>query len=66
MFFFVFGGLFTVEKVDVFAFDYTGFGRHEGESSEQACYNDVFVCYSYMTKQMKIPGNQIILYDNFF
>lgn len=37
-------------KVNVVAFDYTGFGLHEGSPSESACYDDARAVYGTATR----------------
>lgn len=46
----------------VFAYDYRGYGTSDGKPSEDNAYRDADVAYSYLTQQLKIPPEQIILY----
>lgn len=48
--------------VDVFAWDYAGYGRSDGFCSEQRLYDDVERIYDFMTTKMKIPAKEV----NFF
>jgi abhydrolase domain-containing protein 17 len=46
----------------VFAYDYRGYGTSDGSPSENNAYQDADVAYSYLTKELKIPPQQIIIY----
>ncbi|MBW4422867.1 MAG: alpha/beta hydrolase [Myxacorys californica WJT36-NPBG1] len=46
----------------VFAYDYRGYGTSDGKPSEDNAYQDADVAYRYLTQQLKIPPEQIILY----
>ncbi|CAD5978256.1 Alpha/beta hydrolase domain-containing protein 17B [Planktothrix tepida] len=46
----------------VFAYDYPGYGTSEGKPSEQGTYQAIDAAYNYLTQQLKIPPNQIIVY----
>ncbi|MBZ8178928.1 alpha/beta hydrolase [Oscillatoria salina] len=46
----------------VFAYDYRGYGMSEGTPTERNAYRDVETAYNYLTQELKIPPNQIILY----
>ncbi len=48
--------------VNVFAYDYRGYGTSQGKSSEQTAYQDIDAAYSYLTTTLKQPPNRIILY----
>ena len=45
--------------VNVFIFDYRGYGRNEGKPQEQGLYNDIQSAYEYILKNQK--GNKITL-----
>jgi abhydrolase domain-containing protein 17 len=47
---------------NVFAYDYRGYGTSNGTPSETHVYQDAEAAYNYLTQQLKIPANQIILY----
>lgn len=49
-------------KVNVFAYDYEGYGKSTGFPSEQACYDDIEAAYTYLTRSMHVPAENIILY----
>jgi abhydrolase domain-containing protein 17 len=46
----------------VFAYDYRGYGTSDGEPNEGNAYQDADAAYKYLTQQLKIPPEQIILY----
>ena len=46
----------------VFAYDYRGYGTSDGKPGEQNAYEDAEVAYRYMTEQLKIPRDRIIVY----
>lgn len=48
--------------VNVFAYEYTGYGMSTGDPSEEAMYADIEAAYKYLTDIMGIPSEQIILY----
>lgn len=51
-------------KVNIFAYDYTGYGlaSEEGKPSEAQCYADIDAAYDYLRLRMHIPASQIVLY----
>lgn len=46
----------------VFAYDYRGYGTSDGKPSEKNTYQDAEAAYRYLTQQLKILPEQIILY----
>lgn len=46
----------------VFAYDYRGYGTSEGTPGEQNAYQDAEAAYQYLTQQLKIPSNKILVY----
>lgn len=46
----------------VFAYDYRGYGTSDGNPSEHHAYEDADAAYTYLTQQLKIPAQQIIVY----
>ena len=46
----------------VFAYDYRGYGTSDGKPSEKRAYQDAETAYQYLTEQLKIPGDRIIVY----
>ena len=47
---------------NVFAYDYRGYGTSDGNPSENNAYQDANSAYTYLTQQLKIPSQQIIIY----
>mmetsp|Transcript_7044 Transcript_7044/g.15266 ORF Transcript_7044/g.15266 Transcript_7044/m.15266 type:complete len:368 (+) Transcript_7044:455-1558(+) len=50
--------------VNIFAYDYTGYGlaTDQGDPSEDYCFADVSAAFSYLTSVLQIPPSSIILY----
>ncbi|MBW4472184.1 MAG: alpha/beta hydrolase [Stenomitos rutilans HA7619-LM2] len=48
--------------VNVFAYDYQGYGTSQGKASEQNAYRDIDAAYQYLTTTLKQPPSRIILY----
>jgi abhydrolase domain-containing protein 17 len=46
----------------VFAYDYRGYGTSNGIPGEANAYRDADAAYTYLTKQLKIPADRIIIY----
>lgn len=46
----------------VFAYDYRGYGTSNGQPSEHNAYQDADAVYAYLTQQLKISPEQIIIY----
>jgi abhydrolase domain-containing protein 17 len=46
----------------VFAYDYRGYGTSSGTPGEANVYQDADVAYTYLTQQLKIPADRIIIY----
>lgn len=46
----------------VLGYDYQGYGTSQGQPSEANAYQDIDAAYQYLTTQLKIPPQQIILY----
>jgi len=49
-------------NVNIFAYDYEGYGKARGIPSERACYDDIEAAYSFLTYSMRIPSEYIVLY----
>ncbi len=45
----------------VFAFDYRGYGTSQGKSTESHAYEDINSAYNYLTQNLKIPPERIIV-----
>jgi len=48
--------------LNLFIFDYRGYGKSQGSPSEKGLYKDGEAAYEYLIKQRSIPPNNIILY----
>jgi len=46
--------------VDVFIFDYRGYGRSEGKPSEEGLYNDAAAAYRYLADERKVPAERLV------
>lgn len=46
----------------VFAYDYRGYGTSDGQPSERRAYQDIETAYRYLTEQLQVPPEQVILY----
>lgn len=46
----------------VFAYDYPGYGSSGGKPSEKAAYQAINAAYDYLTQQLNILPNQVIIY----
>lgn len=53
---------FRAQGFSIFAYDYHGYGTSQGRPTEKNTYADINAAYSYLTKHLHIPPNQIILY----
>jgi len=48
--------------LNIFIFDYRGYGKSEGKPSETGLYRDTEAAYGYLLKERGIPEDKIILY----
>jgi len=46
----------------VFAYDYRGYGTSDGDPSERHAYQDAAAVYTYLTQNLKISPQQLIVY----
>ena len=46
----------------VFAYEYRGYGTSQGTPSEQGTYRDIDAAYAYLTDQLKVSPDHILLY----
>ena len=46
----------------VLAYDYEGYGTSQGAPSEQAAYDDEAAAYDYLTRNLKVPAEKIIIF----
>ncbi|TAK62217.1 MAG: alpha/beta hydrolase [Bacteroidetes bacterium] len=49
-------------KVNIFIFDYRGYGKSEGEPSEQGLYNDALAAFDYLAQQKNVNPQNIVIY----
>jgi len=50
--------------VNLFAYDYRGFGASEGSPSEAGVYADAAAAYRYLTDSLHVPPSRIILFGH--
>jgi len=50
------------QNLNVFMFDYRGYGRSSGKPSEQGLYQDGLAAYDFLVKEKGIPSNEIVPY----
>jgi len=49
-------------QVDVFAYEYSGYGESSGVPSEDNLYSDIDAAYQYLTIDRGVPGDQVVCY----
>lgn len=49
-------------EVNIFAYEYTGYGMSTGEPYEQAIYADVEAAFKYLRDIIGVPWNEVVLY----
>ena len=50
--------------VNLFAYDYRGFGASDGTPSEAGVYADAYAAYRYLTDSLHVPPSRIILFGH--
>lgn len=55
-------GIFHALGVNVFIVDYRGYGKSEGEPSEQGVYLDMLATYDYLIDEKNIAAQDIVVY----
>ena len=50
--------------LNVFAFDYRGFGRSGGRPGEEGIYRDAEAAYRFLTDSLRVPPDRIILFGH--
>ncbi|MEO6446943.1 MAG: alpha/beta hydrolase [Gemmatimonadaceae bacterium] len=50
--------------LNLFAFDYRGFGASEGMPDEQGMYEDAVASYHYLTDSLHVPASQIVIFGH--
>jgi dipeptidyl aminopeptidase/acylaminoacyl peptidase len=51
-------------NINVFIFDYRGYGKSEGSPSEQGTYKDAIAAYSYLTSRKDVDSKKIFCYGD--
>ncbi|NNE37551.1 MAG: alpha/beta hydrolase, partial [Gammaproteobacteria bacterium] len=54
--------IFNELGLNIFIFDYRGYGLSTGQPGEQATYADALAAYRFVTEEKAIPADNIILY----
>ena len=54
--------LFHKLGLNVFIFDYRGYGQSQGRPSEQGSYEDVLAAWRYLTKEQQTRAGQVVLF----
>lgn len=57
-----FNDLARVLRVNIMAYDYSGYGKSNGRPTESNCYADIEAAYAYLTQEKDIKPEQIVLY----
>ncbi|KAL7543525.1 hypothetical protein ACHAXR_012815 [Thalassiosira sp. AJA248-18] len=57
-----FNDLARVLRVNIMAYDYTGYGKSQGTPNEPSCYSDIEAAYRYLLTVRKFQPEQIVLY----
>lgn len=57
-----FNDLARVLRVNILAYDYTGYGKSQGTPSEESCYADIEAAYKYLLQVRNFLPEQIVLY----
>jgi len=57
-----FNDLARVLRVNIMAYDYTGYGKSNGTPHEEKCYADIEAAYKYLLEVRRIQPEQIVLY----
>jgi uncharacterized protein len=50
--------------VNLFAYDYRGFGESSGVPSETGVYTDAMTAYRYLTDTLRVPASRIVLFGH--
>jgi fermentation-respiration switch protein FrsA (DUF1100 family) len=54
--------MFSMLGLDVFIFDYRGYGRSQGIPNEEGLYTDAHSAYKYLTDERKVSEGSIVVY----
>lgn len=47
--------------INLLIFDYSGYGKSDGQPTEKNIYNDVVTAWNYLTEEREIPSREIII-----
>jgi hypothetical protein len=52
-----------IVTVNPVSYEYTGYGEADGRlPTEKSIYNDIYAVYSFLTKNLRVPPEKIVLY----
>ncbi|HKQ30847.1 MAG TPA: alpha/beta hydrolase [Burkholderiales bacterium] len=54
--------IFRRLALNVFIFDYRGYGRSEGRSDEEGTYRDARAAWNYLTQSRALPASDVVMY----
>jgi len=57
-----FNDLARVLRVNIMAYDYTGYGKSAGNPCEDSCYSDIEAAFRYLIEVRRLQPEQIVLY----
>lgn len=57
-----FNDLARVLRVNIMAYDYTGYGKSNGVPNEESCYADIEAAFQYLMEVRRVQPEQIVLY----
>lgn len=53
---------FNSQGYGILAYDYPGYGQSDGEPNEKGCYESVETAYLYLTNDLKVSADDVIIY----
>jgi abhydrolase domain-containing protein 17 len=57
-----FNDLARVLRVNIMAYDYTGYGKSNGVPREESCYADIEAAFQYLLEVRRVQPEQVVLY----
>ena len=57
-----FNDLARVLRVNIMAYDYTGYGKSNGVPTEENCYADIEAAFQYLLEVRRVQPEQVVLY----
>jgi len=57
-----FNDLARVLRVNIMAYDYSGYGKSNGTPTEDSCYADIEAAYAHLTQDKDVQPERIVLY----